>query len=249
MVKPIINRKFTLVNKVHSTAAAAPAVKKAEATTSVSAAVGHGVVVGVPLGMSAAGLRPVCRVEVMSQTRHVTFLSSTGVLSSNNVCDPTGIATDALGVDSWNSRFAGFQQYRVRSTRWILVPLRTLVGTTTSSQAGGHVGVWVQDSPQAGSPNQTTFQQANRKFVLINQERIESIAYTTNEPQDLNLSDIFLPPTHITGATLVQGQHCLQIYGDDTLTGIVGISSAAGYVPMFSITAVYDIEFFGVGGI
>lgn len=253
----VIIRKFTLINKQRTGAARQPqeaevddakTSKSATAASLVAKPAVMGVVVGVPVGMSAAGLRPIARVEIMSETEPVTFLGSTGVCQSSSVADPTGIATNALGVNGWANRFSGFQQYRLRSTRWILVPLRTLVGTVTSSQVGGHVGIWIQDSPQVGNPGPTEFQQANRKFVLINQEKIEHLVYSTNEPQDLNLSDIALPPTHTTGATLQQGQHAFQVYGDDTITGIIGLPNNV-YTPLFTLTAVYDIEFFGVGGV
>jgi len=204
--------------------------------------------VGVPRSMNAAGLRPVVRCEIMSVTRQVTLSNTTGILSSTNVADPTGNATNACAVSSWNTRFFGFQQYRIRSTRWIIVPVRTNVGTTTSSQCPGHVGIWVEDSPQTGSPLTAQFLQANRRMMLCNTEKIESIEYATNEPQDLDLSDIAVAPTHTTGSVLQQGQHCLQIYGDNTYTGISGFP-ASGYTVLYTVTCVYDIEFFGIGGV
>jgi hypothetical protein len=246
--KAIFTRKFSTVNKSMpssiatgnkqgATGAKAPATRPLLAGSVVGAA--------GPLG---PGLRPIARLEVMSETRHITFNGTVGVLSSTNVCDPTGIATDALAVNGWSNRFGGFQQYRIRSTKWVLVPLRTNVGTTTSSQAPGHVGMWIQDTPQAGNPATPNFLEANRRMILCNQERIEYMTYATNEPQDLNLSDIQTPPSHITNASIQQGQHCCQVYGDDTVTGILGLPNS-GFIPLFSLTAVYDIEFFGVGGV
>jgi hypothetical protein len=245
-----VTKKFSLVNRTQSAKTVPTPAAKAEETIvkAQSTAQNAGVVVGMPMGMNSSGLRPIARVEVMSQTQPITYQGSLGVASATVVCDPTGVATDALPVDAWNSRFAGFQQYRVRSTKWILTPIRTNVGTTTSSQGAGCVGIWVQDTPQVGGPTPTTFQQANRKLIPINTDKTEVLTYTTNEPQDLNLSDIFLPPTHITGATLQQGQHAFQLYGDTTLTGLAGYPGS-GFTPIFCITAVYDIEFFGVGGV
>jgi len=241
MSRKTIVKPFTLVNKTPRTAS--PAVVNVPA-----AQANHGVVVGVPMGVSAAGLRPVCRVEVMSRSTLVLFNGTVGVLSTTFVCDPTGNAAGSLYVNNWASRFSGFQQYRVRSTRWMVVPLRTNVGTTTSSQAPGYIGVWVQDTPQTGPPTTNQFFEANRRFVLCNQERIESVTYTTNEPQDLNLSDISLPPSHVTGAGVELGQHAFQLYGDNVSTGITGIGTGIN-VGLFSVTAIYDIEFFGIGGV
>jgi hypothetical protein len=248
-------KSFSLVNRSGGSQQAAAPVATSAALSALPATAQvqaqpqvAGTVVGVPMGMNAAGLRPIARVEVMSQTQPITYQGSLGVASATVVCDPTGIATDSLPVDSWNSRFAGFQQYRIRSTKWLLTPIRTNVGTTTSSQGAGCVGIWIQDSPQVGGPNPTTFQQANRKLITINSDRTETLVYTTNEPQDLNLSDIFLPPIHITGASFSQGQHAFQLYGDTTLTGLAGYPGS-GFTPIFCITAIYDIEFFGVGGV
>jgi hypothetical protein len=198
--------------------------------------------------MNSAGLRPIARVEVMSATRTVTYQGSVGVLSATVVADPTGTATNSLGVQSWSTRFAAFQQYRIRNTKWILTPIRPLVGTTTSSQGPGHVAAWIQDSPQAGPPTTTEFLQANRKCLVINTDKVDVMSYSTNEPQDLNLTDIFLPPSHVTGSSISTGQHAYMLYGDNTLTGMLGYPST-GFTAVFTITAVYDIEFFGVGGI
>jgi hypothetical protein len=247
-----IVKPFTVVNRGGGASAAStaqvPSKSTASAQSAVQAQAQVGVVVGMPQGMNASGLRPIARVEVMSQTQPITYQGSLGNVSSTVVCDPTGVATDSLPVDAWNSRFAGFQQYRVRSTKWILTPIRTNVGTTTSSQGAGCVGIWIQDTPQAGGPAPTGFQQANRKLVPINTDRTETLVYTTNEPQDLNLSDIFVPPSHITGTSIQQGQHAFQLYGDTTLTGMAGFPGT-GFTPIFCITAIYDIEFFGVGGV
>jgi len=245
-----IVKKFSIVNRTTNQSrkaqvAAKPASSVTQATTtqpSVQA------VVGVPFGMNAAGLRPIARVEVMSVTRTNTFNGSIGVLSATCVADPTGTATDALGVDNWANRFNGFQQYRIRKTKWILCPVRPNVGTTTSSQGPGCVGMWIQDSPQTGPPTTAQFLEANRKMIPVNTDRVETLEYATNEPQDLNLSDISSPPSHIVNTSIDQGQHCFQLYGDDTLTGMVGYPNS-GFTPVFAITALYDIEFFGVGGV
>jgi hypothetical protein len=242
MSRKTVMKPFTLVNKTPR--AVSPAVQPAP----VAAMANHGVVVGMPMGISAAGLRPVCRVEVMGDTIAIPFSGTIGVLSQTFVCDPTGTAPNSLAVNNWSNRFSGFQQYRVRSTTWIVVPLRTNVGTTTSSQAPGHIGIWVQDTPQTGAPTTNQFLQANRRFVLCNQERIERITYTTNEPQDLNLADISLPPSHVTGSGVELGQHALQLYGDNNNTGITGIGTGVT-VSLFSVTPIYDIEFFGIGGV
>jgi hypothetical protein len=198
--------------------------------------------------MMEPGLRPIARLEIMSTTRIINFNGGIGVLTATAVADPTGTAANSLGVDSWMTRFGGFQQYRIRKTKWILVPLRTNVGTGTSSQGPGHVGVWIQDTPQTGAPTTSQFFQANREMVLCNTDHIKAIEYATNEPQDLNMSDISLPPSHVTGAGVELGQHCYQTYGDIANTGMTGWPGTSA-TPAFSITALYDIEFFGVGGV
>jgi hypothetical protein len=238
-----IVKKFTVVNKAAARSRAAPV---AASTPVVAAKPLANYVVGVPTGINAAGLKPVCRTEIMSAPANVVFNATLGVLSSTFVADPSGSAANALTVDTWLQRFGGFQQYRVRSTRWIIVPLRTNVGTTTSSQQPGHIGFWIEDTPQIGAPTTTQFLQANRRYMLANQEKIEHLVYDTNEPQDLNLSDISTSPTHVVGSGVELGQHCLQLYGDDTHTGLA--DSGATNV-LFTVTAVYDVEFFGIGGV
>jgi len=259
--KATIVKPFTTVNRgavPYISTAPAPSVTEALAQPAPAMAQGQsqqqaaqfvqGAVVGAPVGINAAGLRPIARLEIMSNTRTITLNGTIGQCAATVVCDPTGVATNSLPVQSWSTRFAGFQQYRVRSTKWILTPIRPLVGTATSSQGPGHVAVWVQDSPQAGSPTTTEFLQANRKNVVVNSDHIDVLTYTTNEPQDLNLTDIFLPPSHITGSSISTGQHAYMVYGDNSLTGLLGYATS-GFIALFTITAVYDIEFFGVGGI
>jgi hypothetical protein len=258
-------KKFTLVNRAPSRAAnrstsatastgstpleiaptsTAPAPVQALTQMSGNA----GVVVGAPMGLNTPGLRPIARVEIMSETAPVTIYNPVQVLSSAVVADPTGTATDALPVNDWANRFQGFQQYRIRSTKWILTPIRPVVGTATATQAPGAIGYWIQDTPQAGPPTANDFLQANRRLMCINTDREAVITYSTNEPQDLNLSDIDQPPSHITGSTIQQGQHALLIYGDAPNTNLVGFPTS-GYSNVVLVTAIYDIEFFGVGGV
>jgi len=249
--KAQINRPFTLKNSATSQTVSTSSGQASHAQSSTippRIAVQQNPVVGNPGVPAAPGLRPVARVQIMSDIATTTIYGPTGILASTNVADPTGNATDARPVYGWNNRFGGFQQYRIVSTRWIITPIRQLVGTTTSSQCPGHVGIWIMDSPQTGAPNSTQFRESNCLHLLVNTDRIEKVTYTTNEPQDLNLTDISSAPSHVIAGTVTLGQHCLQIYGDTTYTGI-GNVPATGYTPLFTVRAVYDIEFFGVGGV
>jgi len=202
-------------------------------------------VTGNPAFM-APNLRPVARVQVSSSKTIAYYTNASTALFSTFVCDPTGIASNSLGVTGWSTRFAGFQQYRVRKTEWHIIPTRVNIGTTTSSQLSGWIGYWIEDSPQTGAPVTSDFQKANVKVIMANCDHQTVHTMETNEPQDLNLSDIFVPPSHVTGSVIQQGQHCLQLYGDSTNTALV---SGGANAAMFGVFCIYDIEFFGVGGV
>jgi hypothetical protein len=190
-------------------------------------------------------LKPVARVKVMSLNVPVVVDPSSTFIAQSFVADPTGGAPNSVNVSGWTSRFQGFQQYRIRSTTWEVIPMRALVGTATSSQAGGAVDVWFEDTPQIGVPSTVQDAQANRRIVLVNTDTVHRETYSTNEPQDLNLTDIDSAPSHAVGSALQLGQHCLQMYGD-ALT--LGLTTTTESVQLFVVRCIYDLEFFGIGG-
>jgi len=194
-------------------------------------------------------IRPIARVEIPSDPFEVNFETVAGWARASLVANPTSTSFSSgvqqMGVSSWNNRFSGFQQYRIRNVKWLIIPHRPLVGTTTSSQMGGFFAAWLEDNPGIGAPTSTDFDAANWRPVIVNSDRTHLIEYQSNEPQDLNLIDISTPPNHIVNSTLQVGQHALQIYGDGPSSGLAnGVD-----VALATVRAVYDIEFFGVGGL
>ncbi len=191
----------------------------------------------------APGLRPIARAKIMG-TNFVMYANSLSVIAYSHVCDPTGIASGARGVQAWANRFAGFQQYRVRSTTWEIIPIRQNVGTATSSQAAAGFEVWIGDDPSVGTPTLFQMNDNNRTFVHLNTDKVTHITYTTNEPQDLNLSPIGTSPSHVSGTSVVEGQHCLQCYGDQTYCGL---QNDVADLQVAIVRPIYDVEFFGIG--
>jgi len=195
----------------------------------------------------APRLRPVSRVKIASVCKPVNWLVATGIAAATFVADPTNSAAFAMQVFNWPNRFAGFQQYRIRSTEWQLVPLRKL-GTSalsTFAQVSGYVYCWINDEPQVGVPtNNAMLTTDPRAIAHCNSDKVHRITYTTNEPQDLNLTQVGGAPVHITGNVgLELGQHAFQVYGDDVNTGINNTLN----ITLFTVRCIYDIEFFGVG--
>lgn len=191
----------------------------------------------------APGLRPIARAKVFGTNQNV-FVNSIGVLAYSFIADPTFTAVGAAYVQAWANRFAGFQQYRIRSTTWEVIPMRPLVGTTTSAQASGGFEIWVDDNPASPIPNNFACNDANRRFVLFNSEETHRLHYAANEPQDLNLTPIGEPPYHIAGGTAAEGQHSFKCYGDNTTTQI---DAGLDNLPVAIVRPIYDIEFFGIG--
>jgi len=191
----------------------------------------------------APGLRPIASAKIMG-TNFVMYANSLSIIAYSHVADPTGIASGARGVQAWANRFAGFQQYRVRSTTWEIIPIRQNVGTTTSSQAAAGFEVWIGDDPSVGTPTLFQMNDNNRTFVHLNTDKITRITYKTNEPQDLNLSAIGTPPSHVSGTSVVEGQHCLQCFGDQTYCALQ--DDVAG-LQVAIVRPIYDVEFFGIG--
>jgi len=191
----------------------------------------------------APGLRPIAKARIFG-TNFVMYASSLSIVAYTHVADPTGIASGARGVQAWANRFAGFQQYRIRSTTWEIIPIRQNVGTTTSSQAAAGFEVWLDDDPSSGTPTLFAMNDNNRTFVHLNTDKITRIVYHTNEPQDLDLSPIGSPPSHSVGSTVVEGQHCLQCFGDQTYCAL---QNDVADLQVAIIRPIYDIEFFGIG--
>jgi len=195
----------------------------------------------------APDLVPLCRVLVSSTLALFNGVAAIDQGTTTYVCDPTGVATNSLGVFQWSTRFSGFQQYRVRSTKWVLTPLRTKTAVDTA--IAGYAIAFIEDDPQAGAPSQAVaLASYPRARVIFNSEKISTIDYGTNEPTDLDLSDINTPPTKIVGTSINQGQHCLNLYTDNGFFGLNFITSS-GTFPLIGVQAIYDIEFFGIGGV
>lgn len=198
----------------------------------------------------APDLVPLCRCLVSSTQALFNAIGAIGQGTTTYVADPSGNATNSLEVFQWSTRFSGFQQYRIVKTTWVLTPLRTAVGTGSlaSDKMAGYAIAWIEDSPQSGAPSQAVaLATYPRKRVIFDSETIHEIPYGTNEPGDLNLSDINSAPTHIVGNSVTLGQHCLQMYTDN---GFFGLDSnfSSGTRPLVGVQAIYDVEFFGIGG-
>jgi hypothetical protein len=193
----------------------------------------------------APELVPVCRVLVSSTLAIFNGLTSVTAGSQSYVADPTGNATNALGVFQWGTRFSGFQQYRLRSTEWKLIPLRQASSGDINS---GYAIAFVEDDPQAGAASQAVaLASYPRARVILNSETIHTVTYDSNEPSDLDLSDINTPPNKIVNGSVHQGGHCLNVYTDNGFFGFD--TNASGTIPLIGIQAIYDIEFFGIGGV
>jgi hypothetical protein len=226
--------------------AMAPSVapQKTAQTGPAAAVAGGGHVVGKPSFM-APGLRPIARAMIQSRTIQIQWNASLGAVFETFQADPVGTSTfRPIPVDNWTNRFAGFQQYRIRATHWEVIPLRANVGTATSSQAQGFVQVWINDTSTGASPTPVEAAKVNSEIVHANTDKVLKMTYSTNEPQDLNLTDINSSPSHVDNGALFTGQHDLLIYGDSSTTGLVNGSLN---VALYSVRCYYDIEFFGVG--
>lgn len=190
----------------------------------------------------APSLSPIAKARIFG-SNFALYASSLSIISYARVADPTGIASNAAGVQAWANRFAGFQNYRIRATTWEIIPIRCNVGTTTSSQSAGGFEVWLDDSPSS-TPTLFAMNDNNRVFVHLNSDKITRLTYRTNEPQDLNLSAIGEPPSHVEGTGVVEGQHSLQCWGDPTYTCV---PLACADLQVAIIRPIYDVEFFGIG--
>jgi hypothetical protein len=196
----------------------------------------------------APDLVPLCRVKVSST---LAIFNGFGVLNQGTntyVADPTGNATNALGVFQWGTRFSGFQQYRLRSTEWVITPLNA----TSAPQAAimpGYAIAFVEDDPQAGAASQAVaLASYPRARVPFGNHPCAHITYDSNEPGDLDLSDINTPPNKIVNGSVKQGGHCLNIYTDNGFFGFNPDFNTNTF-QLLGIQAVYDIEFFGIGGV
>lgn len=194
-------------------------------------------------GFMAPDLKPIARAKIFG-TNFVMYASSLSIIAYSHVADPTGIASGARGVQAWANRFAGFQQYRIRSTTWEIIPIRQIVGTTTATQAPAGFEVWVDDNPAVGTPTLFAMNDNNRTWVHLNTDKITRITYATNEPQDLNLAPIGTSPAHTVGTTVVEGQHCLQCFGDQTYCAL---DNSVANLQVAIVRPIYDVEFFGIG--
>jgi hypothetical protein len=196
-------------------------------------------------------LPPLAKTRICSQPAIFNAVNSVGQGTNSYVCDPSGGAPGSLGVFQWSTRFSGFQQYRVTNTEWILRALRTNIGTVTSSQCAGVAVAWIDDDPQAGVPSQAAALASNvRALINLNGEGHHMVTYTSNEAQDLNLTDISLSPAHVVGNGVINaGQHCLQVYTDNGFYGLDSGLPGTGSTPLIWIQAIYDVEFYGIGGV
>jgi hypothetical protein len=195
-------------------------------------------------------LPPICRCVVSSQPAIFTASQSLAQGTQTFIADPTGTVSGALGVFQWSTRFSGFQQYRIEKTEWHIVPIRQNVGTVTSSQAPGIAIAWIDNDPNAGAPSQAVaLASMPRARIVLNSDKQHEISYTANEPQDLNLADISLPPTHDTGGGILNdGQHCMNIYTDNGFFGL-DVGSGSGTVQLLYVQAHYHVAFYGIGGV
>jgi hypothetical protein len=209
----------------------------------------------IPRGMPmlAPDLVPLCRCIVSSTLAIFNAVLALGQGTSTFVADPSGTATNALGVFQWSTRFSGFQQYRLRKTEWKLTPLRTFQNTSGSVgnliPPGGYSIAYIEDDPQAGAPSQAVaLASYPRARVIHNSTEVHTVSFASNEPSDLDLSDISTPPNKIVAGVVNQGAHCLQLYTDDGFFGL-NTSAASGTQHLIGVQALYDIEFFGIGGV
>lgn len=252
----MISRKFSVINRVRNLSDRAQSVPdllvKTEKSTEQDnkpkpalAAVAAAPVTGPPRFM-APGLRPVARAQIQSIPRTANYVGALTFLGEVYVADPTGNSgAKSAFVQNWSNRFTGFQQYRIRSTEWKVIPLRSNYGIS-QTQMSGYAAVWINDTPLAGIPLTIEYERANTLPILANTDKIMTLTYGTNEPQDLNLSDINDPPTHLTSAGTFLGAHELLIYGDLANTQL-GFGVGGSTIPCFVVYAIYDIEFFGIG--
>jgi hypothetical protein len=192
----------------------------------------------------APDLVPIFRGKISSTLAVFNGISALQQGTTTYVADPTGNATNALGVFQWSTRFSGFQQYRIRSTEWVLTPIRY---NLTMDTPGYTIG-FVEDDPQAGAASQAVALASFPRARVCHQSlKPLMITYGTNEPGDLDLSDINTPPNKIVNGSINQGQHCLNLYTDQGFFGFQ--APASGTIPLIGVQAIYDVEFFGIGGV